>query len=135
MSTNPVDAQGAPRVLVVEDEALIAMDVQDLLEDSGFEVLGPTDSVKESLEVLSCQVVDVAVLDLNLHRERSDMVADCLEDLGVPFLYLTGHRREVLPFRHRERPLVEKPFQRRRLIEGLRALIARTGGKCNNPKL
>lgn len=117
------EGKACPRVLVVEDEALLAMDVQLLLEDSGFEVLGPAASVEESLGYLGCQAIDAAVLDLNLHRERSDAVADCLDSLGVPFLYLTGHRRETLPQRHRQRTLVEKPLHHRRLVESLRALI------------
>ncbi|MEM8570416.1 MAG: response regulator [Pseudomonadota bacterium] len=112
-----------PRILVVEDEALLAIEVKCVLEERDFTVLGPAASVAEGLQLIGNGHVDAAVLDLNLHNERSDAVADRLERLGVPFLFLTGHRTEMVPMRHRERPVLQKPVQPSRLLDGLRDLI------------
>lgn len=112
-----------PRILVLEDEVLLAIDVQMMLEDEGFSVIGPAASVEEGLAILRSGPIDAAVLDINLHRERSDAVADGLEDLGVPFLYLTGLRSEMIPERHRRKFVVEKPVRQELLLRGLRELL------------
>jgi CheY-like chemotaxis protein len=99
-----------PGVLVVEDEALIAMDVQDILEGAGYHVLGPAQSVEAAMAVLATCDPEIAVLDINLTRSTVFTLADVLAERNIPFCFLTGHSRAVLPDGHKHRPVVAKPF-------------------------
>lgn len=98
-------------VLVVEDEALIAMDIQMQLEDGGWRVIGPAGTSEKALELLKDDQPQFAVLDINLGRKTSFEVADSLVARGVPFLFLSGGTHEVLPDRFRTRPLLQKPIR------------------------
>ncbi len=98
------------RVLVVEDEALVAMLVEDALLDAGAAVLGPAATVSEALLLLSKENPDVAVLDLNLAGETSTPVADVLAQRGVPFVVATGYGAEGLPPSHSHVPVLAKPY-------------------------
>lgn len=73
-------------VLVVEDEPMIAMDIQMMLEQHGLRVLGPVGTVERALGLLERALPDVAVLDLNLRGRLVIPVAERLRDLGVPFI-------------------------------------------------
>jgi DNA-binding response OmpR family regulator len=104
-----------PRVLVVEDEALVAMLLEDALLDADYAVMGPAATVDEALALLDCgEAPDAAVLDLNLADELVTPVADALAARGVPFVFATGYDRErlaaVLPRRHHGAPVLLKPF-------------------------
>ncbi|MBR0659760.1 response regulator [Neoroseomonas oryzicola] len=102
---------GAKRqILVIEDEALVAMLVEDALLDSGFDVLGPARSVAEALELLEAEQPAAAVLDLNLGGENSLAVADALQARGIPFLVATGYGSAGLPQTHRHVPVLPKPY-------------------------
>ncbi|SDB15918.1 response regulator [Belnapia rosea] len=98
------------RVLVVEDEALVAMLVEDALLDAGALVLGPVATVAEALALLERDMPDVAVLDLNLAGETSTPVADALAARGVPFVVATGYGADGLPPGHAEVPVLAKPY-------------------------
>jgi CheY-like chemotaxis protein len=106
-------------VLVVEDDALVAWDVETALLDAGCLVVGPANGVTRALELMDAHNLDLVVLDLNLGKDSSLPVADRLEEKGIPFIFLSGHNREVLPERHRHRPLVAKPFHPGLLIRAL----------------
>lgn len=102
---------GAKRqILVIEDEALVAMLVEDALLDSGFGVIGPARSVAEALELLEAEQPAAAVLDLNLGGENSLAVADALQARGIPFLVATGYGSAGLPQTHRHVPVLPKPY-------------------------
>ena len=98
------------RILVVEDEALVAMLVEDALEEAGFGVIGPVRSVSQALEVLESEVPDAAVLDLNLAGENSVAVADALVARGIPFVVATGYGAAGLPATHRNALVLPKPY-------------------------
>jgi CheY-like chemotaxis protein len=98
------------RILVVEDEALVAMLVEDALLDAGAEVLGPAATVGEALALLEAEKPDAAVLDLNLAGETSTPVADVLAARGVPFVVATGYGAEGLPRAHAAVPVLAKPY-------------------------
>ena len=85
---NPVDA---PRVLVVEDEPLIAMLVQEWLEELNCSVVGPAASVTGALELIAGVELHGAVLDVSLGKEKSFPIADELRKRGVPFAFATGY--------------------------------------------
>jgi len=107
------------RVLVVEDEPLIALDVADLLRDSGCNVAGPFRSVSAALDSMAQECPAAAVLDVNLGAETAVPIADALSAKGVPFVWLTGYPSSILPERHRERLLVAKPFSAAALLNAL----------------
>lgn len=99
------------RVLVVEDEALVAMLVEDALLDAGCSVVGPAATVQEALSLLEAGAApEAAVLDLNLAGETSTPVADALASLGVPFVVATGYGAAGLPPEHRDAPVLAKPY-------------------------
>lgn len=106
-------------VLVVEDEVLIAMLVEDLLEEAGCIVIGPFAQVEEALAAAGTETVDIALLDVNVRGEQVFPVAYQLERRGVPFLFLTGYGDVALP---RDRPNWKahpKPFHPSYLAECL----------------
>jgi CheY-like chemotaxis protein len=110
-------------VLVVEDEALIAMLVEDALLDAGAEVLGPAATVEEALALLEGSAVEAAVLDINLAGQLSTPVADLLSERGVPFVVATGYGAAGLPEHHRGVPVLAKPYDPRELVETLAQLL------------
>lgn len=107
------------RILVVEDEALIAMLVEDALLDAGAHVLGPAATVEEALALFQSGDPEAAVLDINLAGQVSTPVADALADHGVPFVVATGYGAAGLPERHRSVPVLAKPYDPQELVEAL----------------
>ncbi len=100
------------RILVVEDEALVAMLVEDALLDAGATVMGPAATVAEALALLEreAEPPHAAVLDLNLAGETSTPVADVLARRGVPFVVATGYGAGGLPQGHAGVPVLAKPY-------------------------
>jgi CheY-like chemotaxis protein len=107
------------KILVLDDEALIAMEVEAILEDAGYALAGPAADVPEALALLQDGPIDGAILDLEVDGQRSDPVADKLADLAIPFIYLTGHPESALAERHRDARVVSKPFIERSLLREL----------------
>ena len=97
------------RVLVVEDEMLIAFDIADALADFGWEVVGPVGSVAEAMALLGHEQVDIAVLDVNLGGTKSYPIADKLAESKVPVLFLTGDRASDAPLANANSPVLSKP--------------------------
>jgi CheY-like chemotaxis protein len=110
-------------VLVVEDDILIAMDVQTMLVAGGYRVIGPVSSVEAALATVEAQKLDVALLDVNLGREMVFPVADALAAAAVPFVLVTGHSTGIPPAQHRGRPILTKPFQQHNLLAMLSRVI------------
>ncbi len=99
------------RILIVEDEMLLAMDLQLLLEDQGCEIAGPVPSVKRALEVIAHQSLSAATLDMNLNGESSAEIAAVLWTRKIPFIVVSGcSDKHALDPRFRDAPLVQKPF-------------------------
>ena len=113
--------------MVVEDEALVAMLLEDALTDAGCTVLGPVNSVAQALALLKVNRPEAAVLDLNLAGETSEPVADALAALGVPFLVATGYGAEGLPLAHRGAPVLAKPYDTVELTATLDRLFRQSG--------
>ena len=110
-------------VLVVDDEALIGMEIEAILQDAGYAVAGPAMDVAESLALIGKQPPDAALLDLNLAGTRSDEVADTLIARGIPFAFLTGHAGSVIAERHRDVPRIDKPFDEVHITRALAGLL------------
>ena len=116
------------RVLVVEDEALIAMLVAEGLSDAGAEVVGPAFSVNKALGLIECAASDgglsAAVLDINLGGAAVSPVADRLAALGVPFVYATGYGEDCDRGEHAAAPVLTKPFAPDVLVAAVEGLAA-----------
>jgi CheY-like chemotaxis protein len=99
------------RLLVVEDDYLVAVTTVDALEELGAEVIGPAGTVEEALQLVESEGsrVDGAVLDINLHGKRVFPVAHALAALGVPFIFTTGYDAIAIPEVFRGVPRCEKP--------------------------
>jgi CheY-like chemotaxis protein len=111
-------------VLVVEDEALIAMDLQSLLEEAGYRVLGPANSTAAAMALLAGHDPDVAILDVNLGRSDVFGVANELATRKTKLIFLTGHTAQKLPPAHRHRPLVAKPFLPHVLLQAVQLALS-----------
>ncbi len=108
------------RVLVVEDEGLVAMTIEDLLDDLGCEVACSAASVRQALAFLEAGgEADAALLDVRLGEEMVFPVAEALAARGLPFAFTTGYGETPDP-RFRDAPLVGKPVRRERLEAVLR---------------
>jgi PAS domain S-box-containing protein len=118
-------ASPAARVLVVEDDMLIALDIVEMLSRYGHDVVGPASGVAEALEVLANQQVDAAVLDANLGGAMATAIAERLDALKVPFVVATGYG--TLPGAgFVGRPvMLSKPFTTDELRDALGAALAR----------
>jgi len=100
----------ARRVLIVEDEALIAMLLEQMVLDLGYEVVGPASTVDEALSLLERDPCDGAVLDVTLgNGVLSTPVAEALRAKGVPFLFASGHGAAGVD-NAGDAPVLTKPF-------------------------
>jgi CheY-like chemotaxis protein len=115
------------RVLVVEDEYLVAALIENILESAGCIVLGPIPRVPEALDAVDHDDYDAAVLDVNLAGERINPVADALSERDVPFMFVTGYGANALPRKYAERPHIGKPFRMAELLGMLSSIL-----KCND---
>jgi CheY-like chemotaxis protein len=108
------------RVLVVEDELLIAVEIEQMLAGLGCIVIGPVPTVAQALELIDCETIDFAILDVNLGSERSAPVAEALRARNVPFALATGYNDAQLPEEaFREAWRLGKPLDRHLLVEAL----------------
>jgi CheY-like chemotaxis protein len=113
------------RILLVEDEMLIAEMVVDMLTGLGATVIGPATSLEAGLLLAGSESIDAAVLDINLRGERIDPIADLLDARGIPVLFATGYGMAAGVDRL-SAPVIDKPYTQERLAMGLaRAIAAR----------
>jgi len=110
------------RVLVVEDEIAVGLDIQLALSDAGFDVVGPITTVAEGLQAATENTFDAAVLDANLNGVNISAVADLLIERRVPFLVVSGYAREHLPLSLLHAPVLPKPFMAEKLLAAVRRL-------------
>ena len=121
MTDSPLSGR---RVLVIEDEMMVAMLLQDMLADLGCAVVGPAARVGQALAMIEAVgVLDAAVLDVNLNGQRSYPVADVLAARSVPFVFATGYGEDSLMNGYRSFPLLQKPFKQSELGDTLAKLL------------
>ncbi len=104
--------QDRPRVLLVEDEALVAMMIAETLTEFGFQVLGPISTASEALAAARERHIDAAVLDINLGDGLVYTVAEILAKRGVPFVFVTGYDADSVDSRFDGIPVLQKPIER-----------------------
>lgn len=104
------------RVLIVEDEWLIARDYAAVLERAGHAVVGPAATAAAAVALLDSESVDVALLDFQLRGETSRDVAQLLNEIGIPFIIATGHAEADLPVEFASGVIAPKPTDPRHLV-------------------
>jgi DNA-binding response OmpR family regulator len=113
------------RILLVEDEALIAMMLEDMLKQSGVIVLGPVGTAAEALASIEQNSLDCAILDYKLVDGSSRRVADALVERNVPFVFASGYDSSVIDSRYPNAPFLEKVFDRAQLLAAISAIRGR----------
>lgn len=111
------------RILVVEDEALIALWIAEILEGSGALVIGPVGSAAEALALLKRESVDGAVLDYKMPDGTTEPVADLLAAHGVPFVFATGYYHGPVMPAYAGRPRLEKTFGEEELLAAITSVL------------
>ena len=125
-TTNPQPA--ACRILIVEDEYLVAMEISEALEHEGFVIVGPVASVNDALTLLNAgQAVDGAVLDINLGNQNVFPLADVLQRRMIPFVFATGYSAAVIPAGYAAVPRCEKPVNEVILVRMVKDLLRHAG--------
>ena len=112
------DALRGRRVLVVEDVAILASALADILVEAGAEVVGPAGTLDAAEKLAAEEPLSAALLDIRLYHEEVWTLARRLDDRGVPFAFVTGqYGRESLPAEWRGRPVLFKPARPQAIIE------------------
>jgi CheY-like chemotaxis protein len=105
----PLSPEGR-RVLVVEDEMTIVLVIEDALSGLGVEIVGPAARLDAALRLATDEVIDAALLDINIQGGSSYGVADILEERRIPFAFCSGYSDWAIEERHRNRPRLSKPY-------------------------
>lgn len=114
------------RVLIVEDQWLIALELQRMIEQVGGTVIGPAGSVEDALRLLATTTPDAALLDVNLKERHVTPVAQACRDRSIPFALVTGYGRlELDEPLLQSAPRAHKPFDRRAIHEVLALVLRR----------
>ena len=114
---------GERRVLVVEDEALIASLIESVLGDAGFSVVGPIATIASALATIERERLDVAVLDIRIHDSQAYAIADALAARGIPFLFVSGFARKDMPPNYRHYAYIPKPFEPEAILTALDRMV------------
>ncbi len=114
------------RILVVDDENLIAMLAEDMLRELGAVPVGPASTVQEAIEFIERTQFDAAILDVNLNGATSEELARRLRQEGVPFIVVTGYGR--VDWHGLDVPVLPKPYDRTALGDALHRVLSRPTG-------
>jgi CheY-like chemotaxis protein len=127
-NTSDADTKGGPAagstrcVLVVEDETLVAMMLEEMLQELNCRVLGPAGDLAEAMGLAEKGEFDLALLDVSLRRTPSFPVAEILQKRGIPFAFMTGYGVQDFPLAYRQLPRLSKPFDLADLQRALKVL-------------
>ena len=114
---------GGWRILIVEDEPMLAFVLEETLIDAGFAIAGVVGRMEGALAIIATSACDAAILDTNLAGVSAAPIAQALAFIGVPFLVLTGYAPNQLPGAFAGALHVQKPCRPERLIEALRSIL------------
>jgi CheY-like chemotaxis protein len=109
------------RVLVVEDEGLVAMLIEDMLTDLGHEVAAVASRIQEALQIAQTGTFDLAIIDINLNGQPSYPIAEILRSRDIPFIFATGYGVQGVDIKFAKAPTLTKPF----IITQLEELLSR----------
>jgi AmiR/NasT family two-component response regulator len=109
------------RVLVLEDDVLISMDLAGMIGDMGHETVGPFRRVADAVEAIRSEIgIDFALLDHSIGQTSSEEAGSALSERGIPFAFVTGRSRDELPPAFADAPMLVKPIGR----AGLETLLS-----------
>ena len=110
------------RVLLVEDQMIVAIEIEDFLRRLGCVVVGPVGTLESALRLAREAALDAAVLDVSLDSEKVFPVAEELQTRGIPFIFATGYGESVLPEKWQDQRRLGKPFKRQELERIIRSI-------------
>lgn len=116
------------RILIVEDEMLVAMLLSDIVQDLGHEPLRPRMRLPAALEAAEHEQFDMAILDINLAGEKSFPVADCLDRRGIPYVFASGYGEAGLAGWSRTAVVIQKPYDDRQIGSQIDRIIGGGAG-------
>jgi CheY-like chemotaxis protein len=112
------------RVLIVEDESIVAMMIEDFISDLGYELAGTAGRLDQALTLAQNSNADIALIDVNLNGQHTYPVAEALKARGVPFIFATGYGSAGLDEGWKHYPVLQKPFQVQELAAAIRQAIS-----------
>ncbi|WP_298914762.1 response regulator [uncultured Algimonas sp.] len=111
------------RIFIVEDEVIVAFEMADILEDLGFEVVGPSIHLDHAKKTAKEQDIDIAFLDVNLGSGKtSKPVVEILKDRDIPYVFITAYNKDHVEFIDSEDRVLRKPVTGDTLLQTLRRL-------------
>lgn len=113
------------KILIVEDEMLVAMFIEDTVLDLGHQVVGPAMRLETALDIAASEDIDFAILDINLAGKQSFPVADRLCERGIPFMFASGYGAAGLTAPYQEAPVLQKPFAPEQIESALKTQLCR----------
>ncbi len=114
------------RILIVEDNAIIALHIEDILQEAGAETVGPADTVEYANQLVQDDGLTGAILDIRLHEDEVWPIARQLRQRDVPFLFYSGNFSPgTLPAEWAGTPILSKPAQPWQIVEKLADVVAR----------
>lgn len=111
--------QTGKRVLIVEDEALVAMHLEDILTAMGYDIAGTASRVEQAVKLAREEDIDFAILDVNLAGSQSFSVAAALRERGIPFVFATGYGIDGLIDGYRHETVLLKPYEAEDLADAI----------------
>jgi len=122
------------RILLVEDEPLIALALESTLKELGFDIVASVRGITSALQIVACEPIECAILDVNLGSQRIDAVADALAARNCPFIFMTGYAASDVPPRHRDRTVLQKPFRLNQLLAAVQMEFGLAAGPSQLPQ-
>ena len=123
----PADHVGLPAdVLIVEDDPIIALDFEDTILSLGVQTVRSAGSVATALDLIAARTPDFAFLDVGLAREKSFEVAERLDALKIPFVFVTGYGADKVPQAFADRPRLPKPCSTEALLLVLKRFVSKS---------
>jgi two-component SAPR family response regulator len=108
-----------PRILILEDMYFVADGIKRAVQEIGAEVVGPTPKLEKAMDYLEKRAFDLALLDVNLGEETAYPFAAALDEVSIPYIFVTGYDPKSLREEFQGRPVLEKPIT----VEGLRSAV------------
>ena len=111
-------------IFIVEDDTIVALDMADLMERLGFEVVGPAVHQEQAIEIARTDKFDAAFLDVNLGGSKtSEPVAEILRQRGIPFIFVTAYDASEISFRVSDERVLKKPVTGDEMLGALRTVL------------
>ncbi len=112
------------RVLIIDDEPLIAADIEMTLLDAGYQVAANAQHLSTAMEAIEKNAADFAILDANLGGKSAEPIADGLKQRGIPYVILTGYTREQIGAWAQDSVVIGKPITSEMLLAHLPPAVA-----------